>query len=147
MKKTLFILFLVYSLILLSCASYKLEKSADPESKEFFSTVRYIITAQERKTFRNLPPSERKNFIEEFWEKRDPDPDTEINEFKEEYFSRIEEANLLFKEGSTPGWLQERGRVFITLGPPDTRRTYPRGTSLHGIQRRYGITAFSQLFL
>lgn len=133
MKKTLFILFLVYSLILLSCASYKLEKSADLESKEFYSKVRYIITNKERTAFRNLPPSERKNFIEEFWEKRDPDTDTEINEFKEEYFNRIEEANLLFKEGSTPGWLQERGRVFITLGPPDTRRTYPRGTSLYGI--------------
>lgn len=132
MKKTLFILFLIYSLILLSCASYKLEKGADLESKEFFSIVRYIITKQERKTFLNLPSPERKNFIEEFWEKRDPDPDTEINEFKEEYFNRIEEANLLFKEGSTPGWLQERGRVFITLGPPDTRTTYPRGTSLYG---------------
>ena len=132
MKKIVFILFLIYSLILLSCASYELEKSADPESKEFFSIVRYIITKQERKTFINLPPSERKNFIEEFWKKRDPDPDTEINEFKEEYFNRIEEANHLFKEGSTPGWLQERGRVYITLGPPDHRSTYPRGITFYG---------------
>jgi GWxTD domain-containing protein len=132
MKKTLFILFLIYSLILVSCASYKLEESADLESKEFFSVVRYIITKQERKTFINLPPSERKNFIEEFWKKRDPDPDTEVNEFKEEYFNRIEEANHLFKEGSTPGWLQERGRVYITLGPPDQRNTYPRGVTFYG---------------
>jgi GWxTD domain-containing protein len=132
MKKTLFIFLLIYSLILVSCASYKLEKSADPESKEFFSVVRYIITKQERKTFIALPPSERKNFIEEFWKKRDPDPDTEVNEFKEEYFNRIEEANHLFKEGSTPGWLQERGRVYITLGPPDQRNTYPRGVTFYG---------------
>ncbi len=70
--------------------------------------------------------------MEEFWKKRDPDPGTEINEFKDEYFRRIEEANLLFKEGSTPGWLQERGRVYITLGPPDNRETYPRGISFYG---------------
>ena len=61
--------------------------------------MRYIITRQERKIFLNLIPSERKSFIEEFWEKRDPDPDTEINEFKEVYFELIEEANFLFKEG------------------------------------------------
>ncbi|MCK4646722.1 MAG: GWxTD domain-containing protein [Candidatus Aminicenantes bacterium] len=132
MKKTFFILFPVCFFLLVSCASYRLEKKLSPVNKEFLSKVRYIITRQERKIFLNLLPSDRKSFIEEFWEKRDPDPDTEINEFREEYFELIEEANLLFKEGSTPGWLQERGRVYITLGPPDNRETYPRGMSLYG---------------
>ncbi len=132
MKKKSFVLFLVYSFFLLSCASYQRGRGLDPVSKEFYSKVRYIITQQERKIFLNLPASDREGFINEFWKKRDPDPDTEINEFKEDYFQRIEEANLLFKEGSTPGWLQERGRVYITLGPPDNRETYPRGTSFYG---------------
>lgn len=118
-------------LILVSCASYKLEKNLDPESKEFFSKVRYIITKQERKIFLNLPPSERENFIDEFWKKRDPDPDTEDNEFREKYFARIEEANRLFAAGGTPGWLQDRGRIYILLGPPDQRDVYPRGYTFY----------------
>ena len=119
-------------LIFISCASRKLEKNLSPENKEFFSKVRYIITKQERKIFLNLPPSDRKDFIEEFWKKRDPDPDTEENEFKAQYFARIEESNRLFVEGATPGWLQDRGRVYILLGPPERREVYPRGYSFYG---------------
>jgi GWxTD domain-containing protein len=115
-----------------SCASYRLEKLLDLESKEFLSKVRYIITKQERKTFLNLLPSDRENFIEEFWKKRDPDPYTEENEFKEEYFARIEEASRLFREGGTPGWLQDRGRIYILIGPPDRRDQYPRGYTFYG---------------
>lgn len=119
-------------LIFISCASRKLEKNLSPENKEFFSKVRYIITKQERKIFLNLPPSDRKYFIEEFWKKRDPDPYTEENEFKAQYFARIEESNRLFVEGATPGWLQDRGRVYILLGPPERRDVYPRGYSFYG---------------
>jgi len=116
---------------LLSCASSRLEKSLSPEHKHFFSKVRYITTPQERKAFLNLPPSERDKFIEEFWKKRDPNPETEMNEFKEQYYARIEEVNKLFREGGQ-GWLSERGRVYILLGPPDQRVTYPRGLNLYG---------------
>jgi len=119
-------------LLLVSCASYKLEKMLDPESQEFLSKVSFIITKQERKIFLSLAPSERENFIEEFWKKRDPDPYTEENEFKEEYFNRIEEANHLFREGGSPGWLQDRGRIYILLGPPDNREVYPRGYDFYG---------------
>lgn len=132
MREKLLTLFLV-GFLLSSCAVYQLEKNLDPESKEFYSTVRYTITKQERKIFLNLPPSERPGFIVEFWKKRDPDPGDEENEFKTEYYNRIEEANLLFKQGSTPGWLQDRGRVFITLGPPTNRETYPRGMNQYGV--------------
>lgn len=132
MKEKLLSLFIL-GFLLSSCAVYQLEKNLDPESKDFFSIVRYTITKQERKIFLNLPPSERPGFMEEFWKKRDPDPGTEENEFKTEYYNRIEEANLLFKQGSTPGWLQDRGRVFITLGPPTNRETFPRGMSQYGV--------------
>lgn len=132
MKEKLLSLFIL-GFLLSSCAVYQLEKNLDPESKDFFSIVRYTITKQERQIFLNLPPSERPGFMEEFWNKRDPDPGTEENEFKTEYYNRIEEANLLFKQGSTPGWLQDRGRVFITLGPPTNRETFPRGMSQYGV--------------
>lgn len=131
MKKSIYIfLFLLGSFFLISCSSYRLQKNLDPVSREFVSKVRYIITKKERKVFLSLPESERKAFIEEFWKSRDPDPDTEENEYKEEYFKRIEEANHLFKEGS-PGWLQDRGRVYILLGPPWERHTFPRGVNFY----------------
>jgi GWxTD domain-containing protein len=107
-----------------------MQKNLDPESREFISKVRYIITKKERKVFLNLPEYERPAFIEEFWKSRDPDPDTDQNEYKDEYFKRIDEANHLFKEGS-PGWLQDRGRVYILLGPPWERQTFPRGINFY----------------
>lgn len=132
MRKSLYFLLPLFCfLFLISCASYRLEKNLGPESKEFLSKVRYIITKKERKVFLNLPVSEQEAFIEEFWKIRDPDPETEENEYKEEYFKRIEEANHLFTEGS-PGWLQDRGRVYILLGPPWERHTYPRGITFYG---------------
>lgn len=132
--KELFKLFLVYPFFLLICASCALnniEKNLDQESKKFLSEVRYLITSEERKVFLQLPPSERNKFIGEFWKKRDPDPDTEENEFKDEYYQLIEEANRLFTEGGTPGWLQDRGRIYILIGAPDQREAYPRGRSFY----------------
>ena len=113
----------------LGCRLYQLEKKLSPEYKEFFSKVRYIITKEERKIFLELPDSEKKEFQEEFWSRRDPDLFTDENEFKEEYFQRIDEANRLF-HGGRPGWLQDRGRIYILFGPPSERHTYSmqRGT-------------------
>lgn len=134
MKKMGFVLICLLSMALLfqSCSTYNRARNLDPASKEFYTSVKYIITLKEKDIFLNLPPDDRPAFIKEFWDKRDPDPTTEVNEFKEEYFGRIEAANQLFKQGSTPGWLQERGRVYITLGPPDHREQFPRGMSFYG---------------
>ncbi len=119
--------------ILVFCSSLgRLEENLSPDHQDYLSKVRYIITKQERKIFLKLPPSDRNTFIEEFWKRRDPDPDTEINEFKEAYLNRIEEANHLFKEGGTPGWLQDRGRIYILLGPPEGREKYPTGYTFYG---------------
>jgi len=135
MRKTAIsaISFLLLSLFLASCALKQVEKDLDPESQKFLSEVRYLITKGERKTFLKLPSSERDQFIEEFWKKRDLDPDTEENKFKDEYYQRIEEANHLFTEGGTPGWLQDRGRVYILIGAPDQREAYPRGRSFYDV--------------
>ncbi len=119
--------------ILVSCSGLgHLEKTLSPDHQDFLSKVRYIITKQERKIFLKLPPADRNAFIEEFWKRRDSDPDTEINEFKATYLNRIEEANHLFKEGGTPGWLQDRGRIYILLGPPEGREKYPTGYTFYG---------------
>ena len=122
------------ALLLLSgaaCATKgKTVRGMSPDDQQFLSEVRYIITKKESKLFKNTPPAERAEFIEEFWKVRDPDPSTEENEFRDEYYSRIAEANRLFREGS-PGWLSDRGRILILLGEPDRRDTYPTGYSFY----------------
>lgn len=91
----------------------------DPQSKSFYEKARLIMTKEEKDIFNHLPDIEsRQEFIKDFWAKRDPDPDTEENEFKDEFFRRIEYANKHFKEG-IPGWKTDRGRIYIYLGPPD----------------------------
>lgn len=113
--------------MLIACTAGQIPKNLAPEEQEFLSNVRYIITKQERKAFLSLPASDRAQFIEEFWKSRDPDPSTEANEYKTEYLKRISEAKHLFTEGGTTGWLTDRGRVYILLGPPDQRETFPSG--------------------
>lgn len=110
----------------ISCSSTA-RANLDPESEAFLSSVRYIITKEEKRDFLNLPPSERPAFIEGFWKRRDPDPETEINEYRDMYYQLIAQANELFRDGLGEGWLQDRGRIYILLGPPDTRQQYPRG--------------------
>ena len=91
--------------------------------------VAYIITGDERKAFRALATDdERENFIENFWRRRDPNPDTEDNEYREEYYERIAYSNEHFASG-IPGWKTDRGRVYIAHGKPDSVESHPSGGS------------------
>lgn len=91
--------------------------------------VAYIITSEEKKAFNQLKTDEeRENFIENFWRRRDPNPDTEENEFREEYYERIAYANEHFASG-IPGWMTDRGRIYITWGKPDSVESHPSGGS------------------
>lgn len=89
--------------------------------------VRWIITDEERSAFKQLSnDEERDQFIEAFWQRRDPTPDTVENEFKEEHYRRIAYANEHFPAG-IPGWKTDRGRIYITYGPPDEIESHPSG--------------------
>jgi GWxTD domain-containing protein len=89
--------------------------------------VAYIITDEERKAFRKLATDdERERFIEEFWRRRDPDPDTDENEYREEYYERIAYANEHYASG-IPGWKTDRGRIYIQWGKPDEVESHPSG--------------------
>ncbi len=89
--------------------------------------VRWIITDEERAAFMQLSnDEERDNFIEAFWARRDPTPDTAENEFKEEHYRRIAYANEHFAAG-IPGWKTDRGRIYIVFGPPDEIESHPSG--------------------
>jgi GWxTD domain-containing protein len=89
--------------------------------------VVWIITDEERAAFKQLSnDEERDNFIEAFWQRRDPTPDTEENEYKEEHYRRIAYANEHYAAG-IPGWKTDRGRIYIMYGPPDENDSHPSG--------------------
>ena len=106
----------------------KLRKELEtPYRKWLNEDVAYIITDEERAAFKRLQTDEeREQFIEQFWLRRDPTPDTVENEFKEEHYRRIAYANERFASG-IPGWKTDRGRIYITFGPPDERDEHPSG--------------------
>ncbi len=106
----------------------KLRKELETPYKKWLNEdVAYIITDEERKAFKRLSTDdERENFIEQFWLRRDPTPDTEENEFKEEHYRRIAYANERFASG-IPGWKTDRGRIYIVYGPPDETDDHSSG--------------------
>ncbi len=112
-----------------ACGTYKLEKKLGPAHSDFLSQVGYIITKEERKIFLELPADGRDDFIAEFWERRDPDTDTAVNEYRLEYEDRVKKAALMFHGEGRPGWLTDRGRILILFGPPSERQTNPMDLS------------------
>src|SRR5579884_3117378 len=98
-----------------------------PFKKWLDQDVAYIITDEEKKAFKSLQTDEeREQFIEQFWLRRDPTPDTEENEYREEHYRRIAYANEHYASG-IPGWKTDRGRIYITFGPPDEIEAHPSG--------------------
>ncbi|MCC6586802.1 MAG: GWxTD domain-containing protein [Bryobacterales bacterium] len=108
----------------------KLRKELEtPFRKWLNEDVAYIITDEERTAFKRLQTDEeREQFIEQFWLRRDPTPDTQENEFKEEHYRRIAYSNERFASG-IPGWKTDRGRMYIAFGPPDEIESHPSGGS------------------
>jgi GWxTD domain-containing protein len=106
----------------------KLKKELETPYKRWLNEeVGYIITDEERKVFKTLQTDdERQTFIENFWLRRDPTPDTEENEFREEHYRRIAYANDRFASG-IPGWKTDRGRIYIEYGPADEIDSHPSG--------------------
>jgi GWxTD domain-containing protein len=89
--------------------------------------VTYIISDEERKVFKDLKTDEeREAFIEQFWNRRNPDPRSADNTFKEEHYRRIAYANQMFASG-IPGWKTDRGRIYIMYGKPDEIESHPTG--------------------
>jgi GWxTD domain-containing protein len=131
--------FMGMTLILLwasACSSSPgVQVARDPAIEAFYEKARLIMTREENKIWKSLPDNASKGeFIEEFWKIRDPDPATDENEARQEFDERVRYANTWFgtfnprrgfdakgedEEKSRQGWNEERGRVYIILGPPD----------------------------
>ena len=100
-----------------------------PWKKWLNEDVTYIITDEERQAFKHLQTDEeREQFVENFWKRRDPTPDTEENEYKEELYRRIAYANDHYASG-IPGWKTDRGMIYIKYGAPDEVDSHPSGGS------------------
>jgi GWxTD domain-containing protein len=118
--------------------------------------VTYIITATERDVFQKLQTDkEREIFIEAFWKQRDPTPGTPRNEFREEHYQRRKYANEYFGRGTPrPGWMTDRGRIYIILGPPQNIEDYADINGVYPVQiwsyagdPNYGLpTGFNIIF-
>jgi len=107
------------------------QQAAEPETpyvKWLKEDAAYIITDQERAAFQRLQTDEeREHFIEQFWLRRDPTPGTVENEFKEEHYRRIAYTNQNYSNAYLAGWKTDRGRIYITYGPPDEKESHPSG--------------------
>ena len=126
-------------------------RNVKPELKDAYkkfvnNDVLYIITDDEKKAWKALATDEeRENFIENFWRRRDPDPDTEENEYRDQYFERIAYANEHFTSG-IPGWKTDRGRIYITWGKPDSIESHPSGGSYERQSYEGGGSTSTYLF-
>src|SRR6185437_7856122 len=108
----------------------QLEKElAGPWKKWLNEDVVYIITDEEKQAFKRLKTDEeRQQFVDQFWLRRDPTPDTEENEYKEEIYRRIAYANDHYASG-IPGWKTDRGMIYIKYGAPDEIESHTSGGS------------------
>ena len=107
------------------------EKLGGVYKKWLDEDVRWIITDEELSAFKKLTTNaERDQFIEAFWQRRDPTPDTAENEYKEEHYRRIAYANEHYAAGM-PGWRTDRGRIYIMYGPPTSIDSHPMGGPYH----------------
>ncbi len=110
----------------------KAQKAVRQELKGAYKTwleqdAIYIISDEERKAFKNLSnDEERESFIENFWLRRNPNPDSPDNEFREEHYRRIQYANDHYAAGK-PGWKTDRGHIYIAFGAPDSTESHPSG--------------------
>jgi GWxTD domain-containing protein len=126
--------------------SLKAEKEGKFYKDWLDKDVVYIITDEERKAFKNLSTDEeRDNFIEQFWLRRDPTPDTVENEYREEHYQRIAYANEHFASG-IPGWKTDRGRIYIMYGKADEIESHPSGGSYQRPQEEGGGTTSTYPF-
>ncbi len=140
MRKRFFFLMALAIFLCTSCSKMP-PVEQDPFFSSFFEQTRHIMSPEEIEIYRHLPDAKAKEeFITEFWLKRDPDPNTEENESKENFEERIEFANRHFNEhrGQNRGWDTLRGRILLQLGFPEERRWgTKRVTDATGIMRDY----------
>lgn len=127
------VLFLAMISSLLSAQEKVRVKDLAPQYQEWLELTQYIIHPEEKEVFLQLNSDRERNvFIETFWKQRDPTPGTPQNEYKDEHIRRFQYANKWFSRGSSkPGWMTDRGRIYIILGEPISKDRYPSNIGLY----------------
>jgi len=127
------VFFLAIASSLLSAQEKVRVKDLMPQYQEWMELTQYIIHPEEREVFLQLNSDRERNvFIETFWKQRDPTPGTPQNEYKDEHIRRFQYANKWFSRGSSkPGWMTDRGRIYIILGEPISKDRYPSNIGLY----------------
>jgi len=128
---------LLFTLLVVGLGVCGLQAETLPLVKDILkSPTGYLFTKDEKKALEKLGSEQEVNkFMELFWAKRDPDLNTQVNEFKADFEARVKAADKMFAVGSTPGSLTDRGKVLILLGRPTRAPNIPAGTSVQGAQR------------
>ena len=105
--------------------------------------VRWIMTDEERKRYKNLVTDEQRiGFVEGFWRRRDPSAGTPDNEYRSQYLECYAFVARAFSAGR-PGWSTDRGRIYLILGPPHSIERNPMGR--YGLERPSEIWTFNNL--
>src|SRR6185503_1897436 len=103
----------------------------------------YLMDESERRVYQGLSIDGKRNFLRQFWTRRDPTPATPANEAQTRYYRGIEEANRRFREGgaaSVPGWRTDSGRILIRYGEPDEKLSRPQA----GMTRPYEVWKYTR---
>lgn len=150
MKKVIVFLTILGCIFSIAAAEEKLL----PQHKEWLELIDPILTKVEKEVFFKLAShQERNRFIQLFWKRRDPLPDTTVNEYQKEYMERVRFADRNFgHEAHTKGHLTERGRFYLILGPPLERAFYTTHSDLYPLELwhykgepKYGLPPFFYL--
>jgi GWxTD domain-containing protein len=119
--------------------SFEVEESGPPRGKEFNSMLEalsYVGEQAEVDAMRNLPPDQQTEAWERFWARRDPTPDTPVNENMIEFYRRLRYATRHF-QGIGPGWRSDMGRIYIRFGPPDQVESQPGSATSPALETWY----------
>jgi len=132
-KLSRLVLFLVVASFLFPAQQKVRVKDLMQRFQDWLKQTQYIIHSEEKEVFLQLSTDrERDIFIETFWKQRDPTPGTPQNEYKDEHIQRFQYANKWFSRGSSkPGWMTDRGRIYIILGEPVSKDRYPSNIGLY----------------
>jgi GWxTD domain-containing protein len=102
--------------------------------EEMLSLLRYFDGQEWVDSLRKAPPTDRPTVWRNFWKATDPVAITPENEALDDYFRRVQQANMRFVDEGEPGWLTDRGEVFITLGEPDEVLDMSSGMDRSGLR-------------
>lgn len=115
--------------IALLLQSKSLKPYTEEESARIRKEISIIADKEEIELYDSLPLELRPYFVERFWKRRDPTPETQFNELKEAFYERLEYVNEKFSISNKEGWQTDMGRVYLKYGEPDEISSQPMGLS------------------